>query len=64
MRRCVLDKIASVTKHTDLTRNAVLSAEIPAQAGTVIQAFYAAKYGGGGGGVKIDMTQFDRAIGN
>ena len=38
MRRCVLDKIASVTKHTELTRNAVLSAEIPAQAGTVIAA--------------------------
>ena len=41
-----------------------LSQEPTAQAGTVIQAFYAAKYGGGGGGVKIDMTQFDRAIGN
>ncbi len=38
MRRCVLDKIASVTKHTELTRNAVLSTEIPAQAGTVIAA--------------------------
>ena len=38
MRRCVLDKIASVTKHIELTRNAVLSTEIPAQAGTVIAA--------------------------
>ena len=38
MRRCVLDKIASVTKHTELARNAVLSKEIPAQAGTVIAA--------------------------
>ncbi len=38
MRRCVLDKISSVTKHTELTRNAVLSTEIPAKAGTVIAA--------------------------
>ena len=38
MRRCVLDKIASVTKRIELTRNAVLSTEIPAQAGTVVAA--------------------------
>jgi hypothetical protein len=38
MKRCILDKIASVTKRIELTRNAVLSTEIPAQAGTVIAA--------------------------
>ncbi len=38
MRRCVLDKIASVTKRIELARNAVLSTEIPAQAGTVVAA--------------------------
>jgi len=38
MRRCTLDKIASVTKRIELARNAVLSTEIPAQAGTVIAA--------------------------
>lgn len=38
MKRCVLDKIASVTKRIELTRNAVLSTEIPAQAGIVIAA--------------------------
>ncbi len=38
MRRCVLDKIASVTKRIELTPNAVLSSQIPAQAGTVVAA--------------------------
>jgi len=38
MRRCILDKITSVTKRIELTRNAVLSTEIPAHAGTVVAA--------------------------
>lgn len=38
MRRCKLDKIASVTLHLHLDRNAVLGDEIPARAGTVIAA--------------------------
>jgi hypothetical protein len=38
MRRCTLDKIASVTLRCELDRNAVLSDEIPAVAGTVIAA--------------------------
>ena len=38
MRRCILDKITSVTKRIELTRNAVLSTVIPAHAGTVVAA--------------------------
>ncbi|HEX9794684.1 MAG TPA: hypothetical protein VGC54_11935 [Planctomycetota bacterium] len=36
MKRCTLDKIASVTLRLDLDRNAVLGAEIPALAGSVV----------------------------
>ena len=36
MKRCHLDKIASVTMRLDLDENAVLGAEIPAEAGTVL----------------------------
>lgn len=36
MKRCKLDKIASVTRRLDLDSNAVLGATIPATAGTVI----------------------------
>jgi len=38
VKRCVLNKISSVTKRIGLTRNAVLSTEIPAQAGIVVAA--------------------------
>ena len=36
MKRCTLDKIASVTGRLHLDRNAVLGDEIPAVAGTVV----------------------------
>lgn len=38
MKRCTLDKIASVTKRLALDANAVLGEEIPAVAGTVVAA--------------------------
>lgn len=38
MKRCTLDKIASVTRRLELDRNAVLGEVIPAEAGTVIAA--------------------------
>lgn len=38
MKRCTLDKIASVTKRLALDVNAVLGEEIPAEAGTVVAA--------------------------
>lgn len=38
MRRCHLDKIASVTARLRLSRHAVLGDEIPAEAGTVVAA--------------------------
>ncbi len=38
MRRCTLNKIASVTQRLRLDRNAILGDEIPAEAGTVIAA--------------------------
>ena len=38
MKRCTLDKIASVTKRLALDTNAVLGEEIPAVAGTVVAA--------------------------
>ena len=38
MKRCKLDKIASVTLRLHLDRNAVLGEEIPARAGTVVAA--------------------------
>ena len=38
MKRCKLDKIASVTLRLQLDHNAILGAEIPAEAGTVVAA--------------------------
>jgi len=38
MKRCTLDKIASVTRRLALDPNAVLGEEIPAEAGTVVAA--------------------------